>query len=52
MTAYLNDDIVNGSSPTSELNYYSCAESQRNFTGTKYADPLVVYFADLLIKPT
>jgi len=29
MTAYMNNDIVNGSAPTSELTYYSCPPSQR-----------------------
>ena len=29
LTAYLNDDISNGSAPTSALTYYSCPPSQR-----------------------
>ena len=32
MTAYLNDDISNGTAPESNLTYYSCPPSQRNFT--------------------
>ncbi|KAI5456042.1 Metallo-dependent phosphatase-like protein [Mariannaea sp. PMI_226] len=32
LTAYLNDDIPNGSSDKSQLTYYSCPPSQRNFT--------------------
>lgn len=29
LTAYLNDDIANGTAPESELTYYSCPPSQR-----------------------
>ena len=29
LTAYLNDDKVNGSAKTSDLTYYSCPPSQR-----------------------
>ncbi|TAQ88942.1 hypothetical protein B7494_g2715 [Chlorociboria aeruginascens] len=32
LTAYLNDDKANASSATSDLTYYSCPPSQRNFT--------------------
>ncbi|KAG9694524.1 acid phosphatase AphA, partial [Aureobasidium melanogenum] len=32
LTAYLNDDKANSSAPKSELTYYSCPPSQRNFT--------------------
>ncbi|KAH6995480.1 Metallo-dependent phosphatase-like protein [Ilyonectria sp. MPI-CAGE-AT-0026] len=32
LTAYLNDDIVNGTADKSALTYYSCPPSQRNFT--------------------
>ncbi|KAF2234884.1 acid phosphatase [Viridothelium virens] len=32
LTAYLNDDKTNSSAPKSELTYYSCPPSQRNFT--------------------
>ncbi|EAU36993.1 acid phosphatase precursor [Aspergillus terreus NIH2624] len=32
LTAYLNDDISNGTAPKSNLTYYSCPPSQRNFT--------------------
>jgi len=32
LTAYLDDDKINGTAPTSELTYYSCPPSQRNFT--------------------
>lgn len=32
MTAYMNEDIKNGSAPESDLTYYSCPPSQRNFT--------------------
>lgn len=47
MTAYLENDVVNGSAPDSDLNYYSCPESQRNFTGRKRYRALLVSFADL-----
>lgn len=29
MTAYMNDDIKNGTAPKSDLTYYSCPPSQR-----------------------
>jgi len=29
MTAYMNNDVVNGSAPKSALTYYSCPPSQR-----------------------
>ncbi|KAI6753886.1 hypothetical protein HG530_013062 [Fusarium avenaceum] len=32
LSAYLDEDIANGTSPDSTLNYYSCPPSQRNFT--------------------
>jgi hypothetical protein len=32
LTAYLNNNVTNGTAPTSALNYYSCPPSQRNFT--------------------
>ncbi|CAF3496644.1 unnamed protein product [Fusarium graminearum] len=32
LSAYLDEDIANGTSPNSSLNYYSCPPSQRNFT--------------------
>jgi len=52
MTAYLENDIVSGSAPDSDLNYYSCPESQRNFTGTKLTHPFLVTFADFASKRT
>ncbi|RMJ20050.1 Acid phosphatase [Fusarium kuroshium] len=36
LTAYLNDDKANGTSKTSNLTYYSCPPSQRNFTAYQY----------------
>lgn len=36
MTAYLNDDKSNSSAPASELTYYSCPPSQRNFTAYQH----------------
>ncbi|KAL2810333.1 Metallo-dependent phosphatase-like protein [Aspergillus granulosus] len=36
LTAYLNDDILNGTAPENELNYYSCPPSQRNFTAFQH----------------
>ncbi|KAJ5623490.1 acid phosphatase [Penicillium lividum] len=36
LTAYLNDDIKNGTSKTSNLTYYSCPPSQRNFTAYQH----------------
>ncbi|KAK4545898.1 hypothetical protein LTR36_002462 [Oleoguttula mirabilis] len=32
LTAYLNSNITNGTAPETELTYYSCPPSQRNFT--------------------
>ncbi len=32
MTAYMNNNITNGTAPESDLTYYSCPPSQRNFT--------------------
>ncbi|KAK9388189.1 acid phosphatase [Lipomyces mesembrius] len=36
MTAYLNDNVTNGTAPSSELTYYSCPPSQRNFTAYQH----------------
>ncbi|PYH43464.1 purple acid phosphatase family protein [Aspergillus saccharolyticus JOP 1030-1] len=36
LTAYLNDDIANGTAAKDELNYYSCPPSQRNFTAYQH----------------
>ncbi|KAL2840308.1 acid phosphatase [Aspergillus pseudoustus] len=36
LTAYLNEDISNGTAPENELNYYSCPPSQRNFTAFQH----------------
>lgn len=32
LTAYLNDNVSNGTAPETNLTYYSCPPSQRNFT--------------------
>ncbi|OOF93875.1 hypothetical protein ASPCADRAFT_407369 [Aspergillus carbonarius ITEM 5010] len=36
LTAYLNDDISNGTASTDSLTYYSCPPSQRNFTAYQH----------------
>lgn len=36
LTAYLNDDKANSTAPKSELTYYSCPPSQRNFTAYQH----------------
>ncbi|OJJ99134.1 hypothetical protein ASPACDRAFT_43795 [Aspergillus aculeatus ATCC 16872] len=36
LTAYLNDDIANGTAAEDKLNYYSCPPSQRNFTAYQH----------------
>ncbi len=36
LTAYLNEDKANSSAPESDLTYYSCPPSQRNFTTFQY----------------
>ncbi|KAL4959683.1 purple acid phosphatase family protein [Aspergillus stella-maris] len=36
ITAYLNEDISNGSWPEANLTYYSCPPSQRNFTAFQH----------------
>jgi hypothetical protein len=36
LTAYLNDDVSNGTAPKSNLTYYSCPPSQRNFTAYQH----------------
>lgn len=36
LSAYLDEDIANGTSPNSTLNYYSCPPSQRNFTAFQH----------------
>lgn len=36
LTAYLVNDVVNGTAPNSTLSYYSCPESQRNFTAYQH----------------
>ncbi|KAL4802032.1 Metallo-dependent phosphatase-like protein [Aspergillus unguis] len=36
MTAYLNEDISNGTAPAENLTYYSCPPSQRNFTAFQH----------------
>ncbi|KAL2864405.1 purple acid phosphatase family protein [Aspergillus lucknowensis] len=36
LTAYLNDDISNGTAPETNLTYYSCPPSQRNFTAFQH----------------
>ncbi|KAF9065538.1 acid phosphatase AphA [Rhodocollybia butyracea] len=36
LTALLNEDILNGTAPKSELTYYSCPPSQRNFTAYQH----------------
>lgn len=36
MTAYLNEDIINGTAAESDLTYYSCPPSQRNFTAFQH----------------
>ncbi|RHZ58046.1 hypothetical protein CDV55_104604 [Aspergillus turcosus] len=36
LTAYLNDDKSNGTAPKSNLTYYSCPPSQRNFTAYQH----------------
>ncbi|RAL08271.1 purple acid phosphatase family protein [Aspergillus homomorphus CBS 101889] len=36
LTAYLNDDVANGTAAAAKLNYYSCPPSQRNFTAYQH----------------
>lgn len=36
LTAYLNNGTVNGTAPKSDLTYYSCPPSQRNFTAFQH----------------
>ncbi|KAJ5887481.1 hypothetical protein N7495_007522 [Penicillium taxi] len=36
LTAYLNDDITNGTASEDALTYYSCPPSQRNFTAYQH----------------
>ncbi|RDW61121.1 purple acid phosphatase family protein [Aspergillus mulundensis] len=36
MTAYLNNGIPNGTAPATNLTYYSCPPSQRNFTAFQH----------------
>ena len=36
MTAYMNNDEANSSAPASDLSYYSCPPSQRNFTAYQH----------------
>ncbi|KAL4782338.1 Metallo-dependent phosphatase-like protein [Aspergillus varians] len=36
LTAYLNDNISNGTAPEQNLTYYSCPPSQRNFTAFQH----------------
>lgn len=36
LTAYLVDDVMNGTAPKTELTYYSCPPSQRNFTAYQH----------------
>ncbi|KAL4864099.1 hypothetical protein BDV12DRAFT_205933 [Aspergillus spectabilis] len=36
LTAYLNEDISNGTAPAENLTYYSCPPSQRNFTAFQH----------------
>ncbi|KAF8855510.1 Metallo-dependent phosphatase [Acephala macrosclerotiorum] len=36
LTAYLNSNITNGTAPESDLTYYSCPPSQRNFTAYQH----------------
>lgn len=36
LSAYLDNDVANGTLPNSTLTYYSCPESQRNFTAYRH----------------